>query len=100
MSAAPDGAARKRGTGRFRATDRLASSVRESALQPFLDGDPSVCDLPRVSRLPGFPHQKNPSQPGSAATAEGGTLNTPIAVTVNNTAEPTQPSLAFQLNGG
>jgi hypothetical protein len=29
----------------------------------LLDGDSSVCDLPRVMRLPGFPHQKNPAQP-------------------------------------
>jgi RepB DNA-primase from phage plasmid len=32
-------------------------------LANVLGGDPSVCDLSRVMRLPGFPHQKNPLNP-------------------------------------
>ena len=33
------------------------------SLAELFDGDPTVCDLPRVMRLPGFPHQKNPQEP-------------------------------------
>jgi AAA domain/RepB DNA-primase from phage plasmid/Primase C terminal 1 (PriCT-1) len=29
-------------------------------LAEFFESDPSICDLPRVMRLPGFPHQKDP----------------------------------------
>jgi hypothetical protein len=32
----------------------------QKALATLFDSDPSVCDLPRVMRLPGFPHQKDP----------------------------------------
>jgi hypothetical protein len=32
-------------------------------LAQLFESDPSVCDLPRVMRLPGFPHQKDPSNP-------------------------------------
>jgi hypothetical protein len=35
----------------------------QQTLANLLGGDPSVCDLPRVMRLPGFPHQKDPSNP-------------------------------------
>ena len=37
----------------------------QQALAARFDSDPSVCDLPRVMRLPGFVHQKNPKQPYS-----------------------------------
>jgi hypothetical protein len=30
----------------------------QQRLAQLLESDPSVCDLPRVARLPGFPHQK------------------------------------------
>jgi RecA-family ATPase len=33
------------------------------ALAKLFESDASVCDLPRVMRLPGFPHQKNPQKP-------------------------------------
>jgi hypothetical protein len=32
------------------------------ALAELFESDASVCDLPRVMRLPGFPHQKNPQK--------------------------------------
>jgi RepB DNA-primase from phage plasmid len=32
-------------------------------LAKLVDADTNVCDLPRVMRLPGFPHQKQPDQP-------------------------------------
>jgi AAA domain/Primase C terminal 1 (PriCT-1)/RepB DNA-primase from phage plasmid len=35
----------------------------QQALATLFDSDPSVCDLPRVMRLPGFPHQKDPGNP-------------------------------------
>jgi RepB DNA-primase N-terminal domain len=35
----------------------------QQRLAKLMDGDPTVCDLPRVMRLAGFPHQKNPAQP-------------------------------------
>jgi putative DNA primase/helicase len=35
----------------------------QERLAALFGGDPSVCDLPRVMRLPGFPHQKNPANP-------------------------------------
>lgn len=35
----------------------------QQALAKRFDGDPAVCDLPRVMRLPGFDHRKNPEQP-------------------------------------
>ena len=35
----------------------------QQTLASLFDGDPSVCDLPRVMRLPGFPHQKDPKHP-------------------------------------
>jgi hypothetical protein len=35
----------------------------QQALATLFDSDPSVCDLPRVMRLPGFPHQKDPRKP-------------------------------------
>ena len=35
----------------------------QKRLAVLLGGDPSVCDLPRVMRVPGFPHQKNPANP-------------------------------------
>jgi AAA domain/RepB DNA-primase from phage plasmid/Primase C terminal 1 (PriCT-1) len=35
----------------------------QQALAGLFDSDPKVCDLPRVMRLPGFPHQKDPANP-------------------------------------
>ena len=35
----------------------------QKRLAALLGSDPSVCDLPRVMRLPGFPHQKDPAAP-------------------------------------
>src|SRR5262249_3325408 len=35
----------------------------QQRLAKLMAGDLSVCDLPRVLRLAGFPHQKNPTQP-------------------------------------
>jgi AAA domain/RepB DNA-primase from phage plasmid/Primase C terminal 1 (PriCT-1) len=35
----------------------------QQTLASLFDGDRSVCDLPRVMRLPGFPHQKDPKHP-------------------------------------
>ena len=35
----------------------------QQQLAQLFEGDPSVCDLPRVMRLPGFPHQKDPNNP-------------------------------------
>jgi hypothetical protein len=35
----------------------------QKRLATLVDADPNVCDLPRVMRLPGFPHQKQPDQP-------------------------------------
>ena len=35
----------------------------QQKLAKLFDSDPKVCDLPRVMRLPGFPHQKDPANP-------------------------------------
>jgi hypothetical protein len=35
----------------------------QQQLAQLFEGDPSICDLPRVMRLPGFPHQKDPATP-------------------------------------
>jgi hypothetical protein len=35
----------------------------QKRLAKVVDGDPNVCDLPRVMRIPGFPHQKHPGRP-------------------------------------
>lgn len=35
----------------------------QQRLAKVFDSDPAVCDLPRVMRLPGFLHQKDPSSP-------------------------------------
>jgi hypothetical protein len=35
----------------------------QKRLAKLVDADLNVCDLPRVMRLPGFPHQKQPDQP-------------------------------------
>jgi hypothetical protein len=35
----------------------------QQSVATLFDSDPSVCDLPRVMRLPGFPHQKDPENP-------------------------------------
>jgi hypothetical protein len=35
----------------------------QQRLAALLGSDPTVCDLPRVMRLPGFPHQKESRQP-------------------------------------
>src|SRR5208337_3895469 len=42
---------------------RKENIVAVRALFVDLDGAPIVCDLPRVMRLPSFPHQKNPDNP-------------------------------------
>jgi RepB DNA-primase from phage plasmid len=41
--------------GNFKRTQR--------ALATLFDSDPFICDLSRVMRLPGFPHQKDPRNP-------------------------------------
>jgi hypothetical protein len=35
----------------------------QTRLAKLVGGDPNVCDLSRVMRLPGFPHQKQPDKP-------------------------------------
>jgi putative DNA primase/helicase len=35
----------------------------QKRLADLMGGDEKVCDLPRVMRLPGFPHQKEPKKP-------------------------------------
>lgn len=35
----------------------------QQRLAKLMEGDPSVCDLPRVLRLAGFPNQKDPARP-------------------------------------
>jgi hypothetical protein len=35
----------------------------QKRLAKLVGGDPNVCDLSRVMRLPGFPHQKQPDNP-------------------------------------
>jgi hypothetical protein len=35
----------------------------QKRLAALMGGDETVCDLPRVMRLPGFPHQKEPNNP-------------------------------------
>ena len=37
--------------------------LTQLGLATLFDSDPSVCDLPRVMRLPGFLHQKDPLRP-------------------------------------
>jgi hypothetical protein len=41
----------------------------QQRLARLVDGDLTVCDLPRVMRLAGFPHQKDPAQPFSVTIA-------------------------------
>jgi hypothetical protein len=43
---------------------------RQQTLAHLIGSDPSVCDLPRVLRLPGFLHQKDPSNPFLARIIE------------------------------
>jgi hypothetical protein len=43
--------------------ERTEFTDLQKRLAALLGGDPSVCDLPRVMRLPGFPHQKKPANP-------------------------------------
>ena len=45
--------------------DAQLSEFRPTQLRlaRLFGGDSKVCDLPRVMRIPGFPHQKNPSCP-------------------------------------
>ena len=38
-------------------------ALRQKALAKRFGGDPSICDVCRVMRLPGFIHQKNPVTP-------------------------------------
>ena len=42
---------------------RTEFTALQKRLAALLGGDPSVIDLPRVMRLPGFPHQKNHAGP-------------------------------------
>jgi RepB DNA-primase from phage plasmid len=35
----------------------------QTRLAKLVGGDPNVCDLSRVMRLPGFLHQKQPDKP-------------------------------------
>jgi putative DNA primase/helicase len=48
----------------FCVNDALLSSFKETQkkLAALFGSDESVCDLPRVTRLPGFPHQKDGSK--------------------------------------
>jgi hypothetical protein len=41
----------------------------QQRLARLIDGDLKVCDLPRVMRLAGLPHQKDPAQPFSVTIA-------------------------------
>ena len=43
--------------------ERTEFTNLQKRLAALLGGDPSVCDLPRVMRLPGFLHQKSPANP-------------------------------------
>ena len=43
------------------------SAVQRDIAERF-GGDPNVCDLPRVMRLPGFFHNKNPRNPSNIST--------------------------------
>jgi len=43
------------------ALDKFRSTQKRIAR--LMEGDLNVCDLPRVMRLPGFPHQKDPTKP-------------------------------------
>jgi putative DNA primase/helicase len=49
----------------WRVQDALLDHFKatQKRLLALVDSDPNVCDLPRVMRLPGFPHQKEPDQP-------------------------------------
>lgn len=55
--------------GRWHAYWRLKDGTlgefasRQKALAKRFGGDPSICDVCRVMRLPGFIHQKNPGTP-------------------------------------
>jgi Protein of unknown function (DUF3631)/RepB DNA-primase from phage plasmid len=56
------------------ATLKQFKSIQQRVAK-LMGGDPSVCDLPRVMRLAGFPHQKDSAQPflvSVAAPAEPG----------------------------
>src|SRR5262249_47570739 len=56
-------------SGRFQAYWRVDGASLEQfkpaqqRLAKLMQGDPTVCDLPRVMRLAGFPHQKDPAKP-------------------------------------
>jgi RepB DNA-primase from phage plasmid len=43
--------------------ERAEFTAMQKRLAAIMGGDSSVCDLPRVMRLPGFPHQKDPADP-------------------------------------
>jgi hypothetical protein len=55
--------------GRYHAYWRVEGAQLETfpdiqqRLAALMDGDPTVCDLSRVMRLPGFPHLKDPAKP-------------------------------------
>jgi hypothetical protein len=83
----------------------------QQRLAKLIEGDRTVCDLPRVMRLPGFPHQKNPAQPFlvDVAPVEPGPpyreadFQTALAaaeVAHSNLPDPTQHRLAERLNSG
>ena len=48
---------------RVNGVDTAEFAGLQKRLAALLGSDPSVCDLPRVMRLPGFPHQKDPAEP-------------------------------------
>ncbi len=43
--------------------DKETFKRTQKQLAQLVEGDESVCDLPRVMRLPGFVHQKDPNKP-------------------------------------
>ena len=45
--------------------ERTVFTDLQKRLAALLGGDSSVCDLPRVMRLPGFPHRKDPANPNT-----------------------------------
>jgi hypothetical protein len=56
-------------SGRFQVYWRVKGASLDNFKRPqqllakLVGGDAKVCDLPRVMRLPGFPHQKDPNNP-------------------------------------
>ncbi len=48
---------------RVRGVETAEFTGLQKRLAALLGSDSNVCDLPRLLRLPGFPHQKNPANP-------------------------------------